>query len=331
MGPDHFLTHPAELAPYQVDRMQPVGLAKPGSAEEVAEIVRFAAAEKIALIATGSRTKLGIGAPPRRYDLAVDMTRLNRILRYEPGDLTLSVEAGIRLADLQRVLAENRQFLPLAVPFADKATIGGILAANSDTPLRQFYGTARDYVLGMEFVTGEGTASKSGGRVVKNVTGYDLHKLMIGALGTLGIMTQVHFKTFPVPLAEATFIASFPNWAAVWRYRAAIARSPLQPRLVEAIEPEAARILEPSGARKLIAGHCSVLVGAAGNEQVVSRHRVELERMATEVGATRFTELSEEENTELLARIREFPQRVLESWPAGTIFRISVLRSEEHV
>ncbi len=125
------------------------------------------------------------------------MTRLNKVIAYDPGDLTLSVEAGVPLAKLAQVLAEHRQFLPLAVPFVNRTTIGGLIASGVDSPLRQFYGTARDFLLGMEFVTGEGVAAKSGGRVVKNVTGYDIHKLMIGALGTLGVITRVNFKTFP--------------------------------------------------------------------------------------------------------------------------------------
>ena len=165
----------------------------------------------MALVATGARTKLGIGYAPSRYDLALDMTRLNKVIAYDPGDLTLSVEAGVPLAKLAQVLAEHRQFLPLAVPFANRTTIGGLIASGVDSPLRQFYGTARDFLLGMEFVTGEGVAAKSGGRVVKNVTGYDIHKLMIGALGTLGVITRVNFKTFPMPLATRGFVARFPT------------------------------------------------------------------------------------------------------------------------
>ena len=119
------------------------------------------------------------------------------MLAYDPKDLTLGVEPGVRVEDLLRALAEEKQFLPLAVPFADRATIGGVAAANSSSPLRHAYGGARDFCLGMEFVTGEGTPAKSGGRVVKNVTGYDLHKLLIGSLGTLAVITRVNFRTFP--------------------------------------------------------------------------------------------------------------------------------------
>ena len=137
------------------------------------------------------------------------MTRLNRVLAYDPGDLTLSIEAGVPLCDVQRTLAEHGQFLPLEVPFMNRTTVGGTIASGVDSPLRQFYGTARDYILGLEFVTGEGIAAKSGGRVVKNVTGYDIHKLLAGSLGTLGVITRINLRTFPRPSNTRGFVASF--------------------------------------------------------------------------------------------------------------------------
>ena len=158
-----------------MDGKRPTAAARPGSAKEVAELVKLAAVENLAVIPSGSRTKLDIGMPPSRYDLAVDMNRLDHVISYDPGDLTLSVESGITVAKLAAALAEHNQFLPLEVPFYDRATIGGTLSSGVDSPLRQLYGTPRDFVLGMEFVTGEGALAKSGGRVVKNVSGYDLH------------------------------------------------------------------------------------------------------------------------------------------------------------
>src|SRR6202030_378400 len=112
------------------------------------------------------------GLPPRQYDLALDVTRLDRIVACDPGDLTVAVEAGIPLKKLASVLAEYTQLLPLAVPYFDRATVGGTIASGVDTPLRQFYGTARDYLLGVEYVTGEGVLAKMGGRVAKKGTGY---------------------------------------------------------------------------------------------------------------------------------------------------------------
>lgn len=327
LGSGNLHTDPTQLAGYEVDGLRPTAVTQPGSAGEVAEVVRFAAAERLAVIPVGGRSKLRIGAPPRRYDLAIDLTRLNRVLAYDPGDLTLGVQAGIRFAELSPVLAEKSQFLPLAPAFAEQATIGGILATNSGTPLRHAYGSARDYVLGMEFVTGEGIETKSGGRVVKNVTGYDLHKLMIGALGTLGVITRANFKTFPLPRAQTTFVASFDSAAQALEMCRVVAQSPLQPRLVEVVEPAAARMIDPGHAR-LPAGQWSVAVAAAGDERVVQRHGTDLARMAKEARATAFVALTDEEKAALLGRIREFPKLAMEFSPAATLFKISVLLAQ---
>ena len=200
-------------------------------------------AEKLSVIPCGGRTKLGIGSPPARYDIALDLSRMNRVLAYDPRDLTLGVEPGVRIEDLLQVLGEQNQFLPLAVPFADRATIGGIVATNSSSPLRHSYGAVRDFCLGMEFVTGEGVLAKSGGRVVKNVTGYDLHKLLIGSLGTLAVITRVNFRTFPLPQAQGTFVASFSDSEAAFRFCRTIANSVLTPQIVEVADPAAAHLL----------------------------------------------------------------------------------------
>ncbi len=189
---------------YSIDGVVPGAVAAPSSAAEVAEIVRFARAEKLALVACGHRTKLSTGMPPHRYDFAVDMSGLHEVAYYDPADLTLSVDAGIGLAQLAEVLARQNQFVPLAVPFFEECTVGGTIASGIASALRPGYGSARDFLLGAEFVNGTGALTKSGGRVVKNVTGYDLHKLLIGSLGTLAVITRLNFRTFPLPRGSGT-------------------------------------------------------------------------------------------------------------------------------
>jgi glycolate oxidase FAD binding subunit len=240
-GASNVLSDPAQLSLYEVDGRRPAAAVRPGTTEEVAEIIKFAAAEKLAVIPTGARTKLGIGLAPSRYDLALDMTRLSRIVAYDPGDLTLSVEAGLPLCQLQTAFSEHRQFLPLAVPFMERSTVGGAIASGMDSPLRHGYGTARDFVLGMEFVAGDGTAAKSGGRVVKNVTGYDLHKLMIGSFGSLAVITKVNFRTFPQPISSRGFVLNFSTGTAAFEMRRRLAQSPLRPLTVEIFSPGALR------------------------------------------------------------------------------------------
>ena len=323
----------AQLATYEIDRKLPAAAVRPGSSEEVAEIVKFAASEKLALVATGARTKLGIGYAPSRYDLALDMTRLNKVIAYDPGDLTLSVEAGVPLAKLAQVLAEHRQFLPLPVPFVNRTTIGGLIASGVDSPLRQFYGTARDFLLGMEYVTGEGVATKSGGRVVKNVTGYDIHKLMIGALGTLGVITRVNFKTFPMPLATRGFIARFPTVENALEMRRRIAQSALTPLTLEIFSPRVAELFSsdaashyeraPMLANVISNTEWALTTGYAGNERVLERFANDLKRMAQESGATGATTLADN-LPPAWARKREFVPIALASSPATTIMKISV-------
>ena len=143
-----------------------------------------------------------------------------------------------------RRLAAKRQFLPLAPAFAERATLGGMIAASADSPLRHAYGSARDQLLGMEFVTGAGVAAKSGGRVVKNVTGYDIHQLLTGSLGTLAVITRLNFRTLPMPPQERMFVAAFAAREGALEFCRAIGKSQLQPRMVEAFNPAAARILQ---------------------------------------------------------------------------------------
>jgi glycolate dehydrogenase FAD-binding subunit len=326
VGGAHVLTGAAELSARQVDGLRPSAVVQPSEAAQVAEIIRFAAAEKLSVIPCGGCTKLGIGSPPARYDIALDLSRMNRVLAYDPHDLTLGVEPGVRIEDLLRVLAEQNQFLPLAVPFADRATVGGIVAANSSSPLRHFYGGVRDFCLGMEFVTGEGVTSKGGGRVVKNVTGYDLHKLLIGSLGTLAVITRVNFRTFPLPPAQGMFVASFSDSESAFGFCRAIAQSVLTPQIVEVADPGAAHLVFSAKAPARIAPqHWSVIISAAGQPTVVDRYARELGHMATAANAVEFVPLNDTEHFSVLARIREFPRLILEAAPSATIFRIGVL------
>jgi glycolate oxidase FAD binding subunit len=322
LGAEHVVTGAAELSKYEVDGMRPSAILRPGSAAEVAEILRLAAAERLAVIPSGGRTKLGIGMPPQRYDLALDLTRMNRVLAFDPADLTLGVEPGVRFADLERELAAKKQFLPLTPAFAARATIGGMVAAAADSPLRHAYGSARDQLLGMEFVTGAGIAAKSGGRVVKNVTGYDLHQLLAGSLGTLAVITRLNFRTFPLPPEERMFVAAFTSMDAALEFCRTIAKSPLQPRLVEALNPAAARII---AAGRVPAGRWPVAVSAAGHKAVVARHERDLSRMAGELRATHFAALDGPERKALFSALCEFPRLILESFPGAAIFRLPTL------
>jgi glycolate oxidase FAD binding subunit len=185
-----------------IDDFGPLLVEQPGSAAEVGELVRRAGSEGQALYLLGGRTMLGLGLPPARPGYGVDLRALNRVIDYPARDMTITVEAGVTLAELQRVLAAEHQRLPVDVPAGLQATVGGALATNTSGPRRYGFGTLRDYVIGISTVNDEGQEVKAGGRVVKNVAGYDLCKLHVGALGTLGVITQVTLKVRPVPEAQ---------------------------------------------------------------------------------------------------------------------------------
>ncbi len=330
VGNSNVIADPALFSAYEIDGQRPGAIARPVSSREVAEVVKFAALEKLAIVPVGARTKMGIGMPPRQYDIALEMTRLDRVVAYDPGDLTLGVEPGIPLQRLEGVLAGHRQFLPLAVPFMNEGTVGGTIASGTDSSLRQLYGTARDFVLGMEFVTGDGELVKSGGHVVKNVSGYDIHKLMIGALGTLGVITRINFRTFPLPAETRTYVTAFSGVDGACEFRDAIAGSHLRPQNVEIIGARRGSHL-PGGEslRDLLGdGEWSVVVSVAGNGPVLERYHRDMEALARRADGNlieSFGELSEADQGTVVAYVREFAATTHGQTPPAAIFKISTL------
>jgi glycolate oxidase FAD binding subunit len=252
---------------------------------------------------------------------------MNRLLAYEPHDLTLGAEPGMTFADLDRSLREKGQFLPLASPFAERATLGGIVAAAVDTPLRHAHGTAKDFLLGVEFITGEGIISKSGGRVVKNVTGYDLHKLFIGSLGTLGVITRLNFRTFPLPPDQRMFVAAFADQSGAFAFCRALMKSPLQPRILDVLDPGAAGLFAARGAAFLSRESWLVVVEAAGYQAALERHARDLASMSRDAQAAEFIALDEARRQQLFGCLCEFSPIAFGATPAATIFRIAALPS----
>ncbi len=175
----------------------------------------------------GLHQYLGYAAAPEALQLST--RALNRIIEYNPADLTLTTEAGITLDDVRRTLATHRQWLPWDPPAPGTATIGGLLASGAGGPLRLGYGSPRDWTLGMRVALGDGRLVKSGGRVVKNVAGYDLHKLHLGALGTLGVIVEVTFKLAPLPDSMTTITVECDDLAQACRLAAQLRERPLAP------------------------------------------------------------------------------------------------------
>ena len=338
VGASQVVAEPAVCLQYAVNEIIPSAVTKPTSAEQVAEIVRFAALEKLSLIPCGHRTKLEIGMPPSRYDVALDITGLHQIAHYDPGDLTVSVEAGANFNDLAAPLYKQKQFLPLSVPFYFESTIGGIIASGVDSSLRHSYGTARDFLIGAEFVDGTGRLCKSGGRVVKNVTGYDLHKLLIGSLGTVAVITRLNFRTFPAALSSRGFVFSFRAHEDALTFNNLVERSPLRPASIDLISPQLVQLFfeaeensqEPPASPlhvKFPADSWHLCVSVEGTPEVCDRASRELNRLAKSPEAThaQLITLSESEGADLWHYIGQSIPLFLEASPSAAIFKISTL------
>jgi glycolate oxidase FAD binding subunit len=272
----------AEAAALAVDGVAPTYACEPSSYEQAGAAVADAAEQGLAVVPRGAGNGMAMGFPPSAADLIVSTTRLNKVIAYEPADLTLTVEAGISLGAVRRLLGEHGQFLALDPPGPDEATIGGVLACNASGPLRLAYGTARDLVIGTRVANTDGQVTKAGGRVVKNVAGYDLNKLHIGALGTLGILVEVSFKLHPLPRSRATLAAWFADLEAARHAVAQTLRSPLNPQGIELLDAPAARLVGLDGDRE---GYV-LLIQAAGFERAVERQVRDLADLCAAQGGT---------------------------------------------
>ena len=194
----------AAVAEYAIDGVPPAIVVLPTDESQITEVLRLASESQVTIFPRGGGSHTYLGQTPSRVDLVLSVQRLHRQLAYEPADLTTTVQAGVRFAELQRTLGESGQFLALDPPVTAMTTIGGVVATNLSGPRRLLYGTARDVLLGVAVITVDGKRTKAGGRVVKNVTGYDLNKLYIGSLGTLAIIVELTCKLHPLPPGELT-------------------------------------------------------------------------------------------------------------------------------
>ena len=288
-----------DISLYSYDGITPDIGVIPSSIQEMQSIVCYATENNLSVLPSGSGTKLGIGNLAEKTDLVLSTNRFTKVLEYEPADLTVTVEAGIRLTELQIVLAEHRQFLPIDPPYGDRCTIGGIISSNSSGSLRYQYGTARNLVLGMKVMNPKGIVVKSGGKVVKNVAGYDINKLYIGAFGTLGIITEATLKLAPLPTKTAILVSQFAHIGDAVTSGLKITSSQILPNYVN--------LKSKFSYQDILDNNPTLLIGFGGEPETVSWQLETTKSLMEQYGALGVHIIDGEDQTDIQQLIQEFP------------------------
>ncbi len=265
-------------APFDVDGAYPALAARPTTPEQVATILRSATGRGVAVVPQGGRTALSLGRPLSRYELALDTSGLNAVIEYAPDDLTITVQAGLTLRSLQAVLGEYGQYLSVDPPPDDRVTVGGLLATARSGAWRGHLPAARDLVLGATVAMADGALATSGGRVVKNVSGFDMHRLHTGALGALGVIVAASFKVAPQPASHRSTLLVCSSTTHAGTLARALWDLNLAVRAITILGPRAAEAIE-------LAAQPAILVDFAGVEAATTRSVDRATELARESGA----------------------------------------------
>jgi glycolate oxidase FAD binding subunit len=269
-----------ETTEYAVDGKIPGVVAHPTSPQEISEAMSVAAQHGLSVSPLGGRTRTGLGNLPESLDVAIGMTGVDQVMTHNAADLTATVEAGIRVSRLQEVLAEHGQFLAIDPPLPDRATIGGTLAVGWSGPMTWQNWSPRDIVIGMRTVMADGTITKTGGEVVKNVSGYDMSRMHIGALGTLGIIAEVSLKLTPLPARQATVMGTFNSDASCLDAALAVYGSSLVPLAISTLHGQ-----QPSAGGDTGEGRPSLMVRVGGRARSVRRQTDDVASICKRFGA----------------------------------------------
>ena len=306
IGQEPIKSKPDVTAQYAVDNATPKAVIFPKNTQQVSEVVTHANRKNLAIVPWGSGSKMAMGNPPKRLDMVVCTSCMKHMTDVDTENLTITLEAGVKFRDIQARLAtqENRCYLPLEdlgketnesicsdransgcflpidAPFANSATIGGIVASNSSGPRRLLYGLPRDIVLGVRFVAPNGEIVGTGGKTVKNVSGYDISKLMIGSLGTLGILCEMTLRLLPLPERMETLLVSYGSLSDASAFVKRVFETQLLPAAVEVMNSNAFTNLKMGSAPDFGSGGYVVAVALEAFEEAVKRMRGEMLDMA---------------------------------------------------
>jgi FAD/FMN-containing dehydrogenase len=337
------------LSAYSVDGLTPGAVVFPETLEQVSDVVKMAQDEKWALLPWGSGSKMGVGYPPSRLHLVISTTRLNKIIDMDTANLTVTAQAGVRFRDLQISLAgeENRCylpyenpttvshepvcsdrehmgcFIPMMPPYSHSATLGGIIAANSSGPVRLLYGLPRDMVLGVQYVAPDGEIIGLGGKTVKNVSGYDMCKLMIGSRGSLGILGEMTLRLLPLPERLGTCLLSFSSLDEASRFVDQIFETSLLPSAVELLNWRSNGLLVEEGALEMDSNGYVVAVALEGFGEAVERMGAEIKEMASASGAENNVYLSDDPHRIFWDAYSNLVSRLSTEYPEMVSFRLN--------
>ncbi len=270
----------------EVRGIAPAAVVSPATDAEVSAVLAAATARNLAVVARGGGTKIGWGAPPARCDLVLSTSRIEGIVDHEPADLVCVARAGTTLADLQSRLASTegfRQRLMLDPAQGAAATLGGVVATAASGSLRTRFGTPRDLVIGAGFVLADGTIGRSGGKVVKNVAGFDIAKLLTGSLGTLAVITELAFRLHPLPAASTTVVFESRSVEELCAFATAVGRLQVTPSVVDLHWPEGIVVVRFDSSARGAAVQAEHVVQAAGGRVLPPR---DADSMATALAGT---------------------------------------------
>jgi len=256
----------------------------PTTVDDLAQVVGWASCCGLAMAARGGGTKSGLGNPPSRLDLVLDMSWLDSVTEYDPEDLVLTAQAGISIARVREMVREDSLVLPLDPQGAHRATIGGVVACADHGPRRRQYGGLRDLVLGLKVILPDGSPAAFGGRTLKNVAGYDVGKLFIGSLGTIGVITEVTVRLLPRPACEELLLITLPGLETAHRLVAGILASPLLPSTLELVSPACAERLGLAPQALSSGGKYLMLVALEGHPADVKRQVSDISAFCEELG-----------------------------------------------
>lgn len=309
VGGQHVSDDPQRLEQCAIDGVAPQAVVAPGSAEEVAAVLKLASARGWVVVPAGGFTRQATGELAERVDIVLDTGRMNSFAHQD--ELTISVGAGLSLGELEARLAEHDQMLPLDPPRAASATIGGVLASAAAGPLQHGFGSLRDLCTGIRFVTGDGRLADT--RLsLKNISGDDLKKLLIGSHGTLGVITAADFKVFPRPRQTRTFVLDFLLSTGAVQFRDRLLKSPLRFLCAELVSPQAREYLPGLQGR-----NWALLLRAAGADDVVAACRHDL-------GHYVVRELAGEPEQAAWRAVADFPETVAARHSNAMLIDVSV-------